>query len=77
MLKIKQFICKYIFGHKTSTDYNDSGYLICKRCGSHEFYDYPMFNSVPLFYVPKYLFRLISNKCQTLKINNNNNTLPF
>lgn len=35
---MKEIICKLI-GHKTDKDYNDSGYLICKRCQSHEYYD--------------------------------------
>lgn len=30
-------ICKLV-GHKTTPGYNDSGFLICHRCGSHEFY---------------------------------------
>jgi len=32
-------ICR-LLGHKTTKDYNDSGYLICRRCGSHEYYHY-------------------------------------
>ena len=67
MLKIKQFICNNITGHQTSDDFNDSGYLICKRCGAHEYYDYPMFNSVPLLYVPRYLFRLSIKLYNNLK----------
>lgn len=28
-----------LIGHKTDKDYNDSGYLVCKRCGAHEYWD--------------------------------------
>lgn len=30
----------YLFGH-TRTDYNDSGFHVCERCNSHEYYDCP------------------------------------
>jgi len=68
MLKIKRFICKNILGHKTSTEYTDSGYLICERCGSHEYYDFPMFNSLPLIYIPRYVFRLIVKGLRKIKM---------
>lgn len=35
--KPKNIICT-LFGHKES-DYNDSGYAICRRCQNHEYYD--------------------------------------
>jgi len=68
MSKIKNnLFCKYIAGHKTDVDFNDSGYLICKRCGAHEYYDYPMFNSLPLIYIPRYLFRKLIKLFMNLK----------
>ncbi len=36
---MRNVIC-ILLGHKTDKDYNDSGYLICKRCQSHEYYHY-------------------------------------
>ncbi|NDV93485.1 hypothetical protein D0T84_00945 [Dysgonomonas sp. 521] len=36
---MRNILCT-LFGHKTGKDYNDSGYLICKRCQSHEYYHY-------------------------------------
>lgn len=35
---MRKLIC-YLLDHKTSTDYNDSGYPICKRCESHSYYE--------------------------------------
>ena len=34
---MKKIIC-YIFGHNEE-DFTDSGYMICKRCKCHEYYD--------------------------------------
>lgn len=62
-----------MLGHKTSPEWNDSGYLICKRCNSHEYYDYRYadeFDIVPdliwekggLLFRPYYFFKGIYYK---------------
>lgn len=58
---MKTKIC-YLFGHKTSKDYNDCGHLICKRCKMHEYYDYPKFYDSAVIFRPYwYLVRQLYN----------------
>ena len=35
---MSKLICK-LFGHKTSEEYNESGFPICLRCGSHSYHN--------------------------------------
>lgn len=35
---MRNIICT-LLGHKCSYNYNESGYHICHRCSSHEYYD--------------------------------------
>jgi len=47
-VKRKDKIKCYLLGHKTDENYNDCGYLICKWCNSHEYYDYVANDSVKI-----------------------------
>lgn len=75
-----------LIGHKTDKDYNDSGYLVCKRCGSHQYYDNNSGAGItnrwqesgylfyPIFWIKWQLFDL--KLWWSYKFNNNKN-LPF
>ena len=62
-------LCR-IFDHKPE-DFTDSGYMICKRCGAHEYYDndkYHLFYSLSgiktycisqfQWFIKKYIYRI-------------------
>lgn len=49
-----RFFCSKILGHNVNLGHTDSGYLVCERCGMHEYYD-SNFGSPALFLIPKQL----------------------
>jgi hypothetical protein len=76
---IARFICLCV-GHKNS-DFTDSGYQVCKRCGAHEYWDCDMYNRkwIRAGYVVR-PFLWIRWKCRKLLYSwkyRNENILPF
>lgn len=72
---ISRFLCSKILGHKVDLVYTDSGYLVCKRCQMHEYYD-ANFNSPALFLIPKRVKWWIIEKYKIYK-QSKTNELPF
>lgn len=68
-------ICRLI-GHKVNENYTDSVTYICKRCGSHAYYDFEKhrWDKDPLLLIPKNKILRIIDKYKERK---NINNLPF
>lgn len=52
---MSNLLCR-IIGHKHSPQDTDSGYLYCKRCGAHEYYDASEYHRMTLIDTPKYVW---------------------
>jgi hypothetical protein len=72
---ISRFFCSKILGHKVDLGYTDSGYMVCKRCKMHEYYD-SNFNSPALFLISKRIKWWIFEKYKDYK-QSQSNELPF
>ena len=72
---ISRFFCSKILGHKVDLGYTDSGYMVCKRCQMHEYYD-ANFNSPALFLIPKRVKWWVIEKYKDYK-RSRSNELPF
>lgn len=68
-------ICRLI-GHEVSDSYTDSGTYICKRCGSHAYYDFEkgFWDKDPLLLIPKNKVLRLIDKYKERK---NTKDLPF
>lgn len=73
---IIRFFCSKILGHKVDFGYSDNGYLVCKRCNMHEYYDGEYFNSFALFMLPKRIKLWVFFTYQKYR-ERNSNQLPF
>ena len=71
---MKKYIC-FLFWHKTSK-FNDSGYLICDRCGKHEYWDGDFYNGLVILKAYNYIKSILFKVESWYKIKYKNQ-LPF
>jgi len=75
-------VCKWL-GHKTSKEYTESGFLVCKRCCSHEYHNSDEWQRVgilkrPWWYVLRFS-HIVNQKRRDLinRIRYGKSDLPF
>ncbi len=74
---MSKLLCR-IIGHKHSPLDTDSGYLYCKRCNAHEYYDASEYHRATLIDTPKYVWWWITKFYYKYKYRSKpDDTLPF
>lgn len=68
-------LCK-IIGHKIDKRFTDSGYVICQRCGAHEYYDHDKYNRWSLVSKIEYIIYKLKEKMINI-LYKPNKELPF